>query len=205
MADGENMADSFVSQQIMKVTSRDPGLLDRMGPDSRGTGSPTLVRMGEDSGGHCSKTGPITLRSPAAGEALRGVNAAGQGFGLTAWTVKISDKAESKGQDCPKLVTQTRTDPKNKMHELTLYLAEQGGQRVEQRKCSLRPESRGTGKCIITRRSQKQTLVLVNMFRQKRYGSKSLLPKADGALSLFLLSLLSFLPCFLSICFWLVV
>lgn len=46
MADGENMADSFVSQQIMKVTSRDPGLLGRMGPDSRGTGSPTLVRTG---------------------------------------------------------------------------------------------------------------------------------------------------------------
>lgn len=78
-----------------------------------------------------------------------------------------------------------RTDPKNKTHELTLYLAEQGGLRVEQSKCSLRPESRGTGKRIITRRSQKQTPVLVNTFRQKRYGSKSLLPKADGALSLF--------------------
>ena len=118
--------------------------------------------------------------------------------------MKISDKAESKGQDCPKLVTHTRTDPKNKMHELTLYLAEQGGQRVEQRKCSLRPESRGTGKRIITRRSQKQTLVLVNMFRQKRYGSKSLLPKADGALSLFLLSLLSFFPAFFLFAFgWL--
>ena len=112
-ADGENMADLFVSQQIIKsVTSRDPGLLDCTGPDFGWTGSSTLVRTGKDSRVHCSKAALINTVFSNIRGGFRGVNAVGQGFGLTAWTVKISDKAETKGQDCPKLVTQDTDRPK---------------------------------------------------------------------------------------------
>ena len=201
MADGENMADSFVSQQIMKVTSRDPGLLGRMGPDSRGTGSPTLVRTGEDSGGHCSKTVPITLRSPAEGEALRGVNAAGQGFGLTAWTVKISDKAESKGQDCPKLVTQDTDRPKEQSAWANSLPGWTGG------------SEGGTKEMLAETRKQRywqmhydQTLSKTDSSPSQRVqagGARPEIPFTKGWCSIvsFLLSPLSFLPSFLSICF----
>lgn len=186
------------------VTSRDPGPLDRMGPDSRGTGSPTSVRTGEDSGGHRSKTGPITLRSPA-GEALRGANAAGRGFGLTAWTVKISDKAESKGQDCPKLVTQDTGRPREQNTWANSLPGWTGGSEGGTKGMLAKTRKQRCWQTHYHQTLSKQTPVLVNMFRQKWYGSKYLLPKADGALSLFSFPFLSFLPSFLSICFWSVV
>lgn len=139
-----------------------------------------------------------TLCSPTEGEALEAWMLLDRDSGWQREQWKYLTKQKLKVKTVQNLSRKIQTDPKNKTHELTLHLAEQGALRVKQRKCSLRPESRGAGRRVITRRSQKQVPVLINMFRHKRYGSKSLLPKTDGTLSLFFFPFFpSFSPFFL--------
>lgn len=72
------------SKSLKSVMSRDPGLLDCTGPDFGWTGSSTLVRTGKDSRVHCSKAALINTVFSNRRGGFRGVNAVGQGFGLTA-------------------------------------------------------------------------------------------------------------------------
>lgn len=119
------------------------------------------------------------------------------------WKYSTKQKEETEVQNGQKLVTQDIDSPKQQNSWANSLLAELAGSEGGKRKHLLTPESRDTGRCNITRYFQKQISIVTNMFRQKMYGLKFLLPKTDGILFLFFSFLSSSLPSFLFSFGWL--
>ena len=130
MADGENMADLFVSQQIIKcLVIQDSSIAQAL--TLGGPAPPLWWERGRTAEFTAARLHWSTLCSPTEGEALEAWMLLDRDSGWQREQWKYLTKQKLKVKTVQNLSHRIQTDPKNKTHELTLHLAEQGGSEGE--------------------------------------------------------------------------